>query len=538
MGIIQDQYNGRSALLAEVSILSIMYQTNIFRINQQMAVFYTQPYVMALTILLIVSGSSGLSQSATVVQTDQTEVLKKSLVYIEASVYSYSAFYPWRHTDLSKRVGYGCAVGAYQVLTTAYNVADASFITVRRFGRNELIPASLKVIDYESNLCLLELDQARTGTPLLPIIFHDQYEKGDPVEFYRLSRDSRVESGRGYMDRVELYRSSLSYTSFINFIIGNVSQRAGLAHLFFQAGKAVGLGCWYDKSIKEAGLIPAEVINQFLTNAQNVEYQGFPAMGFVTEPLLDPALRDWLKMPETIRDGVYVSDVYTLGTGCEELKKNDALLTIDGHSVDAHGRYHHKRYEDISYKHLITTGTVGQTLDFEIWRDGKKQHLSVKLRNFPVENMLIPYYEYNKQGEYIVVGGFILQKLTRKFLGAFGKGWPGRVDPHLYHYYRESAFKPDEKRRDIVILSRVLPAEINLGYQNLKQLVVEKYNGKTITSIQDILDAQKLNPESKFDIIQFENDNPTVVLPRDMLPMANAQISQLYGIEALMHIEK
>jgi len=478
---------------------------------------------------------SCLSQSAAA---DRTEALKQSLVYIEASVYSYSAFYPWRHTDLSKRVGYGCAVGPYQVLTTALNVADASFITVRLFGRNELIPADVRVVDYESNLCLLELDQARTGAPLLPIIFHNQYEKGESVEFYWLSRDSRVQSGRGYTDRVELYRSSLSYAGFINFIIGNVSQRAGLAHLFFQADKAVGLGCWYDKSIKEAGIIPAEIINQFLADARDVEYRGFPAVGFVTKSLLDPALRGWLKMPETVRDGVYVSDVYTLGTGCEELKKNDVLLAIDDHSVDAHGRYRNERYEDVSYEHLITAGTVGRVLDFEIWRDGKKQRLSVRTRNFSVDDMLIPYYEYNKQGEYIVVGGLILQKLTRKFLSAFGKGWSGRVDPHLYHYYRESAFKPDENRRDIVILSRVLPAEINLGYQNLKQLVVEKYNGKTITSIQDILDAQKLNPQGKFDVIQFENDNPTVVLPRNMLPASDAQISRLYGIEPLRHIEK
>ena len=493
---------------------------------------------MVLNVLLTILALSCLSQSATAVQADRTGALKQSLVYIETSVYSYSALYPWRHTDLSKRVGYGCAVGPYRILTTAFNVADASFITVRRFGRNELIPAKVRVIDYESNLCLLELDQARAGAPLIPIIFHEQYEKGESVEFYWFSRDSRVQSGRGYIDRVELYRSSLSYAGFINFVIGNVSQRAGLAHLFFQAGKAVGLGCWYDKSIKEAGLIPAEVINQFLADARDVEYHGFPAVGFVTELLLDPALRGWLKMPETMRDGVYVSDVYTLGTGCEELKKNDVLLTIDGHTVDAHGRYQHKRYNDISYKHLITSGPVGRTLDFEIWRDGTKQHLSVELRNFSVEDMLIPYHEYNKQGEYIVVGGFVFQKLTRKFLSAFGKGWPGRVDPHLYHYYRESTFKPDENRRDIVVLSRVLPAEINLGYQNLKQLVVEKYNGKTITSIQDILDAQRLNPGDKFDVIQFENDNPTVVLPRNILPAADAQIGRLYGIEPLMNIEK
>ena len=58
----------------------------------------------------------------------------------------------------------------------------------------------------------------------------------------------------------------------------------------------------------------------------------------------------------------------------------------------------------------------------------------------------------------------MLQKLTRKYLAAWGQNWQGKVNPHLYHYYREMAFKPDDERQDIVILSRTLPAEINLGY--------------------------------------------------------------------------
>ncbi|MCK5269609.1 MAG: hypothetical protein KAJ46_02440, partial [Sedimentisphaerales bacterium] len=75
-------------------------------------------------VLLSILALSCLSRSAIA---DRTNTLKQSLVYIETSTYSYSALYPWRHTDLSKRVGYGCAVGPYRILTTAFNVADASF---------------------------------------------------------------------------------------------------------------------------------------------------------------------------------------------------------------------------------------------------------------------------------------------------------------------------------------------------------------------------------------------------------------------------
>jgi hypothetical protein len=164
--------------------------------------------------------------------------------------------------------------------------------------------------------------------------------------------------------------------------------------------------------------------------------------------------------------------------------------------------------------------------------------LNIKAQNVQADDMLIPYHEYGRQGEYLVVGGFILQKLTRKYLSAWGDNWSGRVDPHLYDYYRESAFMPGAEREDIVILSRVLPAEINLGYQDLKQLVVTKYNGQAIRSMRDVVEARKLNPEGKFDVLEFENDNPTVVLPRGLLPQADTLISRLYGIETLHHIEE
>jgi len=160
-------------------------------------------YFTSIVVLsLIVVGTLPKAPLEAAQPVELTEQLRSSLVYLEASVYSYSTFQPWRHQDLSKRVGYGCAVGPYQILTTAYNVADAAFVTVRRFGQNELIPAQVKVVDYESDLSLLELDRQAAGPPLQPITFDGTYEKGAAVDFYWFSEDSRIQSGRGYIDRV------------------------------------------------------------------------------------------------------------------------------------------------------------------------------------------------------------------------------------------------------------------------------------------------------------------------------------------------
>ena len=87
-----------------------------------------------------------------------------------------------------------------------------------------------------------------------------------------------------------------------------------------------------------------------------------------------------------------------------------------------------------------------------------------------------------------------------------------------------------------MLLSFVLPAKINLGYHNLRRPVVSKFNGMEISSIGDIIDAQKLKPDSKYDVVEFEQDYPTVVIDRNALPQANARITQIYGVSSMSNI--
>jgi len=230
--------------------------------------------------------------------------------------------------------------------------------------------------------------------------------------------------------------------------------------------------------------------------------------------------------------------VYNLGTGCDVLKNADVILAIDGHALNPYGRFMHPKYEWLSFEHLITSKTAGETVQFELWRDGKRIEVQADVKNFKASEMLVPYHEHDLQPEYIVTGGFILQKLTREYLMGSGEDWAGRVSPHLYHYYRDLSFKPTPERRDIVILSYVLPANINIGYMDLGQIVIKKFNGMTIRSIADILTAQELNPESEHDVIEFELDNPVVVIPRKQLPAADMFIRKNYGIRKLSNVNR
>lgn len=472
----------------------------------------------------LVAGAFG-AEEATV---DLTEPMKESLVYLGISAYSYEQFQPWKPADIVRKNGYGCAVGPYEVLTTAWAVSDAAFIKVRRYAQNEFIPAKVKVVDYECNLAVLELEKDAAGAPLVPVEFDADYNEGNQLTCYWLSSGGHLTTGRGFLDRAQVRKSTTSYTRFLNYIVSNTSRETDRGQVYCDGRKAIGIACWHNDN--EAGLISAITINVFLAQASRDEYKGFGAVGFAARNLLDPAMRSFLKMPADLQHGVYVSDVYNLGTGSGVLKKNDVILSIDERTLNPYGRFLHPEFDRISFHHLITSHEVGEMVKFEIWRDGKEQSLKVKAKNFESSQMLVPYYDYDSAPEYIVMGGFVLQELTRDYLEMWGDEFAGKAPPHLYHYYRDMTFKPTDERKSIVILSYVLPHDINLGYQRLGRAVVSKFNGMQVSDISDILEAKKLNPDSKFDVIEFEMDHPTVVIDRSELAAADIMIARRYGV--------
>jgi hypothetical protein len=468
-------------------------------------------------------------------QTDLTEAMKQSIVYLETSFYGYEQSQPWRHKNLSENWACACAVGEYELLTTAWNVTNLAFVKALRYGQNEFISAKIKVIDYECNLCLIELDPNELSEPFMPLVFSEDYQKGAEVDFYWLSSDNRLYNGRGFLDHATVQKTNTSYENYLHYIVANTSHRTEAGQVYCMGSEPIGIACWSNEN-KEAGLIPAETINRFLAAVADDDYKGFGSVGCATSELLNPAMRSFLKMPTTLKNGAYVTDVYKLGTAHSVLKKADVILAIDANPLNSYGQFMHPKYKWLDFNYLITSKPVGETVLFELWRDGKKIQVQAEVKNFKASEMLVPYHEYDQQPEYIITGGFILQKLTHEYLTRWGDDWTGKAPSHLYHYYRDFAFKPTSERKNIVILSYVLPADINLGYSDLRQIVVKKFNGVTICAIGDILTAQKLNPESRYDVIEFELDNPAIVIPREQLPAADVFISKRYGIHKLLNI--
>ena len=155
---------------------------------------------------------------------------------------------------------------------------------------------------------------------------------------------------------------------------------------------------------------------------------------------------------------------------------------------------------------------------------------------FDSKQMLVPYQEYDRQPEYMVIGGYVFQKLTRDYLQLWGDNWPGKTPPHLYHYYRDLALKPTKERKEIIVLSFVLPAPINLGYQNLGRIVVKSFNGVEIREMSDMIATVNKNADSPYHVVEFEMEYPTLVIPKENLEQMDQSILQLYGVQKAINI--
>jgi hypothetical protein len=150
----------------------------------------------------------------------------------------------------------------------------------------------------------------------------------------------------------------------------------------------------------------------------------------------------------------------------------------------------------------------------------------------PEEDRVAPYV-FGRGPDYVVAGGLVFEELTRPYLGAWGD-WARRAPPRLLVAIdREPDGSVTEPRR-IVLVSSVLPDAANLGYQELRDLIVERVNGHEISTLADVRKALT-EPVQGFQVVDFVPGQgyTRVVLDAAEAQAAAERLRQAYGVEKL-----
>jgi S1-C subfamily serine protease len=445
---------------------------------------------------------------------------------------------PWRKNPRTIRQGLGVVLMDGRILVTAELVADHIDVELEKPDTALKAAAQVEVVDYDANLALLSAPSADFLQSIPGARLDEAVSVGDRVEVMQLEPNGRPVTTPATVTTIEVGPYPVDENAFLVFKLSVPLQSRENSFTIpaLKDGRLVGLVMRYSPATQTADLVPAPVIAQFLRAAAKQSYAGFPRAGLTFSDTRDPQLRRFAKLPEGT-GGAYVTKVLP-GSPADAagVKAGDVLLSVDGRAIDQDGNYEDERFGKISLAHYVSTALqAGQEIPIIVWRDGAEVTLEGTLAPRDRSRMISQPYIFDREPDYVVVGGIVFSELSRQFLREFGRGWQEDAPLKLLYLDRfQSELPPDRGR--IVFISSVLSSPNNIGYEGLGFEVVEEINGKPIRSLADVAAAVD-NPEGPYHRIRLAEDPGLLVLDVEGSKADEERIKQQYGLESLRRLE-
>jgi S1-C subfamily serine protease len=461
-----------------------------------------------------------------------------SVVRVNATDQAWDFFHPWtKHAPYSRR-GLGAVLDHGEVLVTAELVENANYVELERAESGERVPATVIAIDHEADLALLKPTDDHFLNGITPLRITDAVV-GDHLAVWQLETTGALLITDALLTTVEVGRYPEDDVSLLDYsLTTSLQYRDGSFTLpIVKGGKLAGILLRYDTRTQNANAIPAAVINHFLADAAGKNYGGFPRAGLLFSPARDPQLRRYANVPAMIAGGVYVTHVENGSPGEQAgIKEGDILLSVAGRNVDQDGNYNDPVHGKLSLINVISLQTAGSTVPFKLLRDGKVLNLNVTVQHRPADSYVIPPYVIDKAPSYYVLGGLVLQELSREYLKEWGSDWEKKAPERMVYYdhYQSDLFQ--DGRKHLVILSQVLPTEDSIGYEDLGALVITKINDIPLTSIADVPKALE-HPINGFHKIEFEENPSVIYLDARAVSEHLDDMMKTYGLPAVSQTE-
>jgi len=446
---------------------------------------------------------------------------------------------PWGKRPPYSRRAIGTILSENRILVTAELVTNANYVELESAEGGQKVPATVEVVDYEANLALLKTEDTAFLKEYKPLeLTHASI--GDLLSVWQLESTGTLLVTKGPMTTAEVTRYPIDESPLLVYRMTAPIQFRDSSFTLpvVKDGKLAGLVMRYDNTTNNAEILPAPVIEHFLQDAKKAPYEGFARVGIVSSPTRDPQFRAYLGLNSSVTGGVYISDVLRDGPAAKAgLLQGDVLLQVDGQAVDQDGNYKDPEYGKLALAHLFSTKHFdGDVVKCTVFRKGEKKDLEVTLKHRPVESYVIEPYVIDRAPKFYVLGGLILEELSRQYLKEYGAEWQKKAPEQFVYFDRQQneLFKDGPKK--IVFLNRVLPSEMTMGYEELTQLIVTKINGVAIQSLADVPSAlaQASNGLHK---IEFDGEPRLIYLDAAQVAAEQAAFQQKYRLPSLQRLD-
>lgn len=466
----------------------------------------------------------------------------QSLIKVNVTSQAWNNRIPWQKSPPGGRRGLGVLLDKDQILVTGQLVADATYIELEQADTGRKLPAKVKAVDYEANLALLVPSVASQDffTGMKPMKLETNARIGDELEVWQLGRVGDLISTPLEISKVNTTRYFLETSLFLAYeTVGIIRTEANSFTLpVVKDGKFAGLLLRYNSKDQTATVLPGPIIEHFLKDIADGDYQGFPSLGVEFQQTLDEQFREYIGMKKD-QQGIYVGQVAKGGSAeALGLQKEDIILEMNGHKIDARGDYQDEQFGTLSMSHLVRGNSyVGDKVTMKVLRGGKETLLTGKLTRKNPKDFVVWPYLFDRGVNYLVHGGFIFQELSIPWLQTFGEDWESNGPLRLVHVAKHTDEYEKAGKRKIVFLAATLPTRTTQGYERLGGIIVTKVNGRDINDLSDLDKAFK-DPVNGLHTIEFE-DFPKIIYidaltaESDNLKLLNGQ----YRVTSLKRIE-
>ena len=449
--------------------------------------------------------------------------VKKALVKVYTSHQLFDYLSPWQYGQSANSTATGFIIDGERIITNAHAVLNSKFLQVRKEGDSKKYKAVVKFTSEEYDLALVEIEDKSffNGTVPLKLGTLPEIQEKLTVYGYPLGGD-KLSTTQGIVSRMEHNTYTLTNRKFLIGQTDAAINSGNSGGPVVSKGKVVGVAFAGLNSADNIGyFIPVNILNNFLEDIKDGKYDGPPLLGVEWLELESPSHRRMLGI-EDKTGGILIKKVFKNSPFEGVLQKNDVLMKLDNYPIEYDGTIEFRKNEKTDFSYVNQQKKYGDNLSYEIIRDKKIKTGQVKLNKKDIEYTVVTDVTIETPPSYMVYGGLLFEPLTSNYMA-------GVVEKLGSVYDKEELYK-DYKQ--LVVLVRVLPFDVNLGYTDAEHEIIVKVNGEKYKDFKDF--AQKVkNVKSGF--IVFENDNgDEIVLDVKEVEEQREALIQNYNISSDM----
>ena len=435
--------------------------------------------------------------------------------------------------------GSGCVISGQRILTNAHVVSDQTFIQVRRHGESRRFTARVLEVSHDSDLAILTVDEPEFFKGVIPLDLGNLPKVQQEVVVYGfpLGGDT-LSTTKGVVSRIEhqtyVHSSQHLFAVQIDAAI-NPGNSGG--PVIYQ-DKIVGVVMQSARGSENIGyIVPVPIIKHFFDDIIDNKYDGFPALGIVVQQMENPALKTLYNVPEK-QTGVLIASIAPGSPADLLLKPGDIITNVDGFDVENDGTIEFRRRERTSFSHIVQLHQVGENLNLKILRDGEPKNIELPLKMAIEDPFLVSMQEYDVMPDYYIYGGVVFTPLTKSLLMSYGKNWyskaPNQLVSLLDDYFKE---KPNQ---EIVLVLKVLDADVNRGYNSFRWWPVESVNGIKVNNLRQLIETvEKKTEDSKSEFTVFVGKRgKQIVLNRKDVQQSAESILKIYRVPVDRYLSK